>query len=180
VTAAVRADTAVGALQLRPVTEADLPLVAEWMNDPAVDAFWELAGPPERTERHIRPQLDPDGPSRPLIGLLDGEPMSYWEVYQVARDRLAGYYPARPDDLGLHLLLGPPQARGRGLGAVLIDAVAGALLRDCPRVVAEPDVRNTASVRAFQRAGFRTDREIRLPEKRAALIVRERPTARTT
>lgn len=36
----------------------DLPLITGWMNDPAVDAFWELAGPPERTERHVRAQLE--------------------------------------------------------------------------------------------------------------------------
>ncbi|WP_051969906.1 GNAT family N-acetyltransferase [Kitasatospora azatica] len=171
---------AVGAFELRPVQEGDLPLITAWMNDPAVAAFWELAGPPEATERHVRPQLAADSPSRPCLGVLDGEPVSYWEVYQVERDRLAEYYPVRPGDTGVHLLLGPVSARGRGLGAVLIDAVAGRLLQHCPRVVAEPDVRNTASVRAFQRAGFRLDRELQLPEKRAALIVRERPTARTT
>jgi RimJ/RimL family protein N-acetyltransferase len=165
--------------RLRPVTAADLPLITAWMNDPAVAAFWELAGPPEVTERHVRPQLAPDSTSRPYLGLLDGEPVSYWEVYQAAQDRLAEHYPAGPDDLGVHLLLGPPSARGRGLGAVLIDAVAGELLRDCPRVVAEPDVRNTASVRSFERAGFHRAGELELPEKRAVLMLRERPKTRT-
>jgi RimJ/RimL family protein N-acetyltransferase len=174
----IAADTGAGPLLLRPVTGADLPLLTGWMNDPAVDAFWELAGPPERTAAHVLPQLAPGGPSRPYLGELAGEPVSYWEVYRADRDRLAGYYPARPGDLGVHLLLGPPAARGRGLGAVLIDAVAGALLRECERVVAEPDVRNTASVRSFVRAGFRAEREIRLPEKRAALMVRGREPRR--
>ncbi|WP_342775419.1 GNAT family N-acetyltransferase [Streptomyces tateyamensis] len=176
----IAADTGAGGLLLRPVTEADLPLLTGWMNDPAVDAFWELAGPPERTAAHVRPQLAPGGPSRAYLGELAGEPVSYWEVYQVLEDRLADYYPAEPGDLGVHLLLGPPGARGRGLGAVLIDAVAGALLTGtgCERVVAEPDVRNTASLRAFARAGFRIEREIRLPEKRAALMVRGREPRR--
>ncbi|WP_280707845.1 GNAT family N-acetyltransferase [Kitasatospora sp. GP30] len=166
--------TVMGEFRLRPVEEGDLPLITSWMNDPAVAAFWELAGPPEVTERHLRPQLAPGGPSRPYLGLLGGEPISYWEVYQAARDRLADHYPAGPDDLGVHLLIGPPSARGRGLGAVLIDAVAGELLRDCARVVAEPDVRNTASVRSFERAGFRRAGELQLPEKRAVLMIRER------
>ncbi|GAA1981527.1 hypothetical protein GCM10009738_70370 [Kitasatospora viridis] len=161
------------------MVEGDLPLITRWMNDPAVAAFWELAGPAELTERHVLPQLAPDGPSRPYLGLLDGAPVSYWEVYQVARDRLAGYYPAEPGDLGVHLLLGPPEARGRGLGAVLIDRVAELLLRDAPRVVAEPDVRNTASVRSFERAGFRRAGELELPEKRAVLVLRDRARTRT-
>jgi RimJ/RimL family protein N-acetyltransferase len=169
-----------GEFRLRPVGEGDLPLITGWMNDPAVAAFWQLAGPPAVTERHVRPQLVPGGPSRPYLGLLDGVPVSYWEIYQAARDRLADYYLAGPDDLGVHLLLGPPSARGRGLGALLIDAVAAELLRDCPRVVAEPDVRNTASVRSFERAGFRRAGELELPEKRAVLMLRERAKARTS
>ncbi|MFI9274788.1 GNAT family N-acetyltransferase [Kitasatospora sp. NPDC052896] len=176
----IRAATAAGEFRLRPVRPADLPLITDWMNDPAVAAFWELAGPAELTERHVGAQLEGDGRSVPYLGLLDGAPMSYWEVYAAAHDRLAGYYPARPDDTGLHLLLGPPETRGRGLGSVLLDAVTEELLRRGPRVVAEPDVRNTASVRAFRRAGFTETGELHLPEKRAALMIRDRPTARSS
>jgi RimJ/RimL family protein N-acetyltransferase len=166
--------TPAGEFRLRMVRPADLPLITEWMNDPVVDAFWELAGPPERTERHVLGQLDGDGRSVPQLGLLGGVPVSYWEVYRVAEDRLAAYYPAEPGDIGLHLLLGPPQARGRGLGGVLLAAMAAHLLRTSRRVVAEPDVRNTPSLRAFRRAGFSSAGEIELPEKRALLMVRER------
>jgi RimJ/RimL family protein N-acetyltransferase len=51
------------------------------------------------------------------------------------------------------------------------------LLREqpgCTRVVAEPDVENTPSVRAFAAAGFVQQGEIQLPEKTAALMVRTR------
>ncbi|MFJ6622805.1 GNAT family N-acetyltransferase [Kitasatospora sp. NPDC091335] len=177
--------TPAGEFRLSPVRlPADLALIAGWMNDPEVDAFWELAGPPETTERHVRAQLDGDGRSTPCLGLLDGEPMSYWEVYRADLDPLAAHYPARPHDTGLHLLLGPSVSRGRGLGAVLLAALAELILRRnprCQRVVAEPDVRNRRSVRAFERAGFRAAAELDLPDKRAALMVRDRadgPAAR--
>lgn len=170
--------TAAGAFRLRPVRlPADLALLTRWMNDPEVDAFWELAGPPAATERHVRAQLDGDGRSLPCLGLLDETPMSYWEVYRADLDPIAAHYPARPHDTGLHLLLGPAESRGRGLGAVLLAAVAARVLRErprCERVVAEPDVRNRRSVRAFERAGFRLAAELDLPGKRAALMVRDR------
>ncbi|MGW1173120.1 GNAT family N-acetyltransferase [Kitasatospora sp. NPDC002543] len=170
--------TPAGEFRLGPVRlPADLALLAGWMNDPEVDAFWTLAGPPEATERHVRAQLDGDGRSTPWLGLLDGEPMSYWEVYRADLDPLAAHYPARPHDTGVHLLLGPAASRGRGLGAVLLAALAELiLLRNprCERVVAEPDVRNRRSVRAFERAGFRAAAELDLPDKRAALMVLER------
>ncbi|MBO1413993.1 acetyltransferase [Streptomyces sp. FH025] len=170
--------TPAGEFRLNPVRlPADLELLAGWMNDPEVDEFWELAGPPAVTERHVRAQLDGDGRSVPCLGLLDGAPMSYWEVYRADLDPLARHYPARPHDTGVHLLLGPAASRGRGLGAVLLAALADLILGQyghCGRIVAEPDVRNRRSVRAFERAGFRAAAELDLPGKRAALMIRDR------
>ncbi|TDC27846.1 N-acetyltransferase [Streptomyces sp. 8K308] len=171
-------DTPAGALRLVPALPArDLELLATWMNDPVVDAFWSLAGPPERTAAHVRAQLVGDGRSVPCLGELDGRPMSYWEIYRADLDPLAHHYPSRPHDTGLHLLIGDPEDRGRGVGAALLRAVADLVLRHrprCGRVVAEPDVRNAASIAAFRAAGFRRVGEVLLPEKRAALMLRER------
>ncbi|NEA49782.1 GNAT family N-acetyltransferase [Streptomyces sp. SID10815] len=170
--------TPVGVLQLVPVRlERDLPLVARWMNDPAVAEFWQLAGEQRLTEVHLGGQLDGDGRSVPCVGLLDGTPMSYWEIYRADLDPLARHYPARPHDTGVHLLIGSDADRGRGLGSALLRAVADLILDTrpaCARVVAEPDLRNASSVTAFLAAGFRYAAEVDLPGKRAALMLRDR------
>ncbi|WP_328874225.1 acetyltransferase [Streptomyces sp. NBC_00287] len=170
--------TAVGVLQLVPVrVERDLPLISRWMNDPAVAAFWELAGPQSVTEEHLRSQFLGDGRSVPCLGVLDGTRMSYWEIYRADLDPLARRYPARPHDTGIHLLIGDVADRGRGLGTTLLRAVADRALDRrpaCARVIAEPDIRNTPSVAAFLSAGFRFSAEVDLPAKRAALMVRDR------
>ena len=170
--------TSAGSFHLLPVhIERDLPLINGWMNDPAVAEFWELAGPQALTEDHLRAQLAGDGRSVPCLGVLDGTPMSYWEIYRADLDPLARHYPARPHDTGIHLLLGNVADRGRGLGATLLRAVADLVLdkrSDCARIVAEPDIRNTPSVAAFLGAGFRFSAEVDLPAKRAALMARDR------
>ncbi|MER5480776.1 GNAT family N-acetyltransferase [Streptomyces sp. NPDC002734] len=179
--------TPAGEFRLLPVRVAEhLGLVHRWMNDPVVAAFWELAGPPRRTEEHLRAQHGGDGGSGgvggggrslPCLGLLDGRAMSYWEIYRADLDPLADHYPARPHDTGVHLLIGEAADRGRGLGALLLDAVVRLVFERrpaCPRVVAEPDVRNHASIGAFRRAGFRRAAELALPGKRAALLIRGR------
>jgi RimJ/RimL family protein N-acetyltransferase len=170
--------TAAGGFRLRPVRlPVDLALVADWMNDPAVATFWNLDGPPEVTAQHIRGQLPGDGRSVPCLGLLDGQPMSYWEIYRADLDPLARHYPARPHDTGIHLLLGPRESRGRGLGSILLHAVTDRILQarpTCSRVVAEPDIHNASCVAAFSNAGFRKTVEIDLPDKRAALMIRHR------
>ncbi|MFF8261906.1 GNAT family N-acetyltransferase [Streptomyces virginiae] len=170
--------TRAGAFRLEPVRPGrDLKLLTAWMNDPEVAAYWELAGPAEVTAAHLRTQIDGDGRSIPCLGLLDGMPMSYWEIYRADLDPLSRHYPARPHDSGIHLLIGDGANRGRGLGTALLRAVADLVLGNrprCTRVVAEPDIRNTPSVSAFLGSGFRCHAEIDLPEKRAALMVRER------
>ncbi|CAM5473912.1 GNAT family N-acetyltransferase [Streptomyces chartreusis] len=170
--------TPAGALHLVPVRiERDLPIISRWMNDPAVTAFWGLAGPENAIEEHLRSQLLGDGRSVPCMGLLEGTPMSYWEIYRADLDPLARHYPARPHDTGVHLLIGGMSDRGRGLGGTLLRAVADLVLDKrpaCARVVAEPDIRNTPSVAVFLTAGFRFSAEIDLPAKRAALMIRDR------
>ncbi|MFC4035089.1 GNAT family N-acetyltransferase [Streptomyces polygonati] len=172
------ARTAAGLLRLVPVEpERDLALLAGWMNDPAVAEFWQLAGDPRVTERHVRAQLAGDGRSLPCLGVLDGVPMSYWEIYRADLDPIARHYPARPHDTGVHLLIGGVPDRARGLGSELLHAVSTLVLDHrpaCTRVVAEPDLRNTPSVAAFLSAGFRFCAEVDLPDKRAALMVRDR------
>ncbi|MFJ8539249.1 GNAT family N-acetyltransferase [Streptomyces sp. NPDC093591] len=170
--------TPAGTLQLVTVRiERDLPIISRWMNDPAVAAFWGLAGPQNAIEEHLWSQLSGDGRSVPCLGMLDGTPMSYWEIYRADLDPLARYYAARPHDTGVHLLMGAVGDRGRGLGGTLLRAVADLALDKrptCARIVAEPDIRNTPSVAAFLSAGFRFSAEIDLPAKRAVLMVRDR------
>ncbi|MFJ8587946.1 GNAT family N-acetyltransferase [Streptomyces sp. NPDC093595] len=172
------ATTPAGVFRLVPVRiERDLPLITRWMNDPAVSAFWELAGPAAVTAAHLRAQLDGDGRSVPCLGVLDGAPMSYFELYRADLDPLARHYPARLHDTGIHLLIGGVADRGRGLGTTLLRAVADLVLDhrpSCSRVIAEPDLRNTPSVSAFMTAGFRFCAELDLPDKRAALMIRDR------
>ncbi len=170
--------TPVGLLHLVPVrAERDLPLIARWMNDPAVAVFWGLAGPRSVTEGHVRRQTDGDGRSVPCLGVLDGTPMSYWEIYRADLDPVARHCPARPHDTGVHFLIGGVADRGRGLGSALLRAVADLVLAkrpSCARVVAGPDLRNIPSVAAYLSAGFRFSAEADLPGRRVALMVRDR------
>jgi RimJ/RimL family protein N-acetyltransferase len=172
------ARTPAGLFQLVPVEPArDLALISRWMNDPAVAQFWELAGEPEVTAAHLTAQLDGDGRSVACLGVLDGVPMSYWEIYRADLDPIARYYPARPQDTGVHLLIGGVADRARGIGGTLLRAVCDLVLDNrpgCTRVIAEPDLRNTPSVAAFLTAGFRLCLELELPDKRAALMIRDR------
>jgi len=161
--------------RLDPV--ADLDLLCDWMHAPHVVPFWDLAVSRPQLAAYLRAAAA-DANQDVLVGAVDGEPMSYWEVYWAERDRLAAFCPTQPFDQGVHLLIGPVAMTGLGLGRHLLDAVSGWLLDREPRterLLAEPDIRNDRSIRLFERCGFSRTAALTLPEKRAALMVRRRP-----
>ncbi|MFE0426948.1 GNAT family N-acetyltransferase [Streptomyces sp. NPDC058953] len=158
---------------------ADLDLVHGWMQSPHIDAFWHQAWPKERWEEEISGHLAGDA-ILPVLVALDGEPFAYIEVYRVVRDRLCGFYPYDARDLGLHIAIGERTRTGRGLGRELLRALAEGLLAAdpaCRRVVAEPDLGNEPSLRAFAAAGFRDRGPITLPDKEALLMIHPRTEA---
>lgn len=154
----------------------DLPIIHTWMNDPDVARWWDLAGDVDTTARHLveRHSLTH---ATTYVGCLDDQPVSYWELYRADLDPLAEHYASRPHDVGVHLIIGPASHRGRGLGSLLLFVVTDLILRAAPdtqRVVADPDVRNSASIAAFRRAGFRRAADLALPGRTAALMIRDR------
>ncbi|GGM72516.1 hypothetical protein GCM10012275_48900 [Longimycelium tulufanense] len=152
---------------------ADLALIHDWMGAPHVAAFWKQAWAQHRWAAELSGQLAGDH-SLPCLISRDEQPVAYLEVYRVVRDRLAEHYPCRPNDLGVHLAIGELGRTGRGLGRTLLREVADGLLAadpECGRVVAEPDVRNGPSRRAFSAAGFLPVGEVSLPNKPAVLLV---------
>lgn len=149
----------------------DLHRIHDWMNRPHVVPFWDLARPVEGIRDYIEENLA-DEHQTPYIGSLDGEPVSYWEAYSVPDDVVGRYYQAEPADRGVHLLIGPPEYLGRGLALPLLRAMTAFQLSypGTRRVVAEPDVRNGRMIHVFRRCGYEKQKEIDLPDKRAALM----------
>jgi RimJ/RimL family protein N-acetyltransferase len=171
--------TAAGRFTLCPLkADRDLGLVHRWMNDLAVARYWALAGGVERTADHLAEQRVLPY-TEAYLARLAGRPIGYWELYRAAEDPLAAHYPARPDDLGIRLLIGESDVRGLGLGPLLLTALCDAIQAQSPcRVVAEPDERDTAAVRAFIAAGFAPSDAVsfetaRLPGKRTTLLLRD-------
>lgn len=161
---------------LRPATASDASTIAWWMVRPHIQKWWCQDWSVERWAQAIEEQLAGEH-SIPCLTTVDGEDFAYVELYRVRHDRLAEYYAWQEHDWGVHVAIGDTDRLGRGLGRRLLRALAEALLRADPlsqRVVAEPDVTNLPSIRAFEAAGFVTHAELELPEKKALLMVHTR------
>ncbi|MCA2245045.1 MULTISPECIES: GNAT family N-acetyltransferase [Mycobacterium] len=175
--AAVDHEVFAGEFSLRRLDpDGDLDLMHCWMNDPEVARFWRKPWSRVRIASYLHQQHS-SAHSVPYLGLLDSVPMSYWELYRADLDPLAEYYHAREHDAGVHMLLGPPEYRGRRLAVDLLRTVSSWQLdadTQAARVVAEPDVDNVRVLRVLDHAGFQRITELDLPNKRAALMIRDR------
>jgi RimJ/RimL family protein N-acetyltransferase len=151
------------AMTFRPMTREDYPLLLEWHRRPHVLRWWTTRGTIEEIEEHYGPTIDGAEPTDHYVALLDGEPLGMVQTYLVAD------YPEHAATIGegegaagLDLFIGEESMTGRGLGTELIQSFTEEIVFARPEtttVTADPDVRNTASIRAFEKAGFRSVRE---------------------
>lgn len=172
-----RTATRVGEVAVVPVRpDDDAVRVHAWLTHPGA-GFWGMRHLDVDGVRRYLADVVADGAQDGWLLHVDGIPAAYVETYDPARTTLVGVHDAEPGDLGMHLLVEPPDLAPRGPRAGFTSAVMAAVLRFCldglgaARVVVEPDVRNAAVARKNAAAGFRVLREVELPGKRASLAV---------
>jgi len=150
-------------ITFRPVTRDDYALLLEWHLRPHVERWWNKRRTLEEIETHYGPTIDGTEPTDHYIALLDGEPLGMIQAYLMAD------YPdwaettgEGEDSAGVDLFIGEEALTGRGLGTEMLERFVAEIVFARPEtiaVAADPDVRNTASIRAFEKAGFRSVRE---------------------
>jgi RimJ/RimL family protein N-acetyltransferase len=137
------------AVTVRPATWDDRELLLGWANDPITRANSFDPRPIERDEHlgWLRRTLD-DPEKRIYVGLVGSAP------YGVVR------FEPRDADLAEVSITLDPSFRGRGLAAPLLEVGRARYLaeRGPRRVLAQVKSANEASLRAFERAGYREAR----------------------
>jgi RimJ/RimL family protein N-acetyltransferase len=163
----------VTALTFRPLdVAADFRLVNRWMQLPHVAPWWELAGPCAVVGAYLERQGALPYLDLWIVEDAAGAPFAYVETYRVADDALADCYDAQPGDRGFHLLIGPPERLGSGLGRELVRATVARLLADpgATRVVCEPDAGNARMLACCRGLGGEELATIEQPGRRAVLL----------
>ncbi|KAH7625826.1 acyl-CoA N-acyltransferase [Sordaria sp. MPI-SDFR-AT-0083] len=143
----------------------DLALIQAWHQSPRVSAFWGECSVNFLTNalksRH----------SFPVIGMWDGVPFGYFELYWVKEDLLGRYIggeSANDWDRGVHVLIGEEWARGR-VQAWLSSLVHYAFTSEyrTMSMCVEPRVDNVRFIQHLEYAGFAKEKEVTFPHKQA-------------
>lgn len=158
-----------GEFVLRPLDLAtDLWHIHDWVNQEYARYWMMQHTTPAQVAASYRDILEQ---GEVFVGLHDGEPQFLMESYDAAESPLSQHYPAEAGDRGMHVLVAPPMAPRSGFTWAVFCTVMDFLFSDpsIRRIVVEPDVRNDKIHAINRRAGFRYDRVLELPHKRAHL-----------
>lgn len=150
-------------LELRRLTDDDLPLLHRWLNEPGVVRWWE--GDDVSWDGVVRDYGAGSDPHvEHWLALDDDRPVGWIQCYAIADDpddpEVAAWLRLGVDRTaaGIDYLVGDPGARGRGLGARMIatftEQVVFGRHPAWTQACASPYTANVASCRALVKAGF--------------------------
>ncbi|WP_051388741.1 GNAT family N-acetyltransferase [Arthrobacter sp. 35W] len=133
--------------------------------------FWGMGSATVADVEREYAQIQASGHHQARLGLDEGTPAFLMERYDPAQSPLAGLYDGRPSDVGMHLLVSPPDVPRPGYTTAVMAAVLAELFTDpgVDRVVVEPDSANLKIHALNERLGFRKHSLIQLPDKEARL-----------
>ena len=169
-----------GAIGFRPLCEADLPTLHDWLLRAHVRAWWDVDDDEdlEDTRDHFGPMTDPVGRTRGYIALLDGTPIGFVQCYVVAGSG-DGWWPHETDPgaRGIDVFLADGDMLSRGLGTRMVGAFVSLLFEDplVTKVQADPKPDNTRAIHCFEKSGFEHRGRVETPDGAAMLMVRARP-----
>lgn len=151
-----------------PMSETDLPLVRDWLARPHVGAWWHDAQAFEFVSGDLH---HPD--MAQFIVTFEERPFGYLQCYRMSDwDRC--FEPQPAGTRGIDQFIADNDMIGRGHGSAFIRQFIEDLLSgDVPRVIIDPSVTNLRAIRAYEKAGFRSDREVDTPDGRALLMFRD-------
>ena len=164
-------------LSFRRITTNDLPRLFHWLGQPHVREWYSPREPsyPDVVAKY-GPRTSPDSPVRAFIVVIDGVEVGYIQTYFLASfPDYAALVGTSGDVAGVDLFLGEASMVRRGFGGPVIRHFVDEVVFGRDRAIAciaGPSARNRASIRAFEKAGFRTWKIVSSPDGEPEQLLR--------
>lgn len=139
-------------------TEADYALLARWLTDERVLAFYEGRDNPchiERARAEFNPRVLAEENVHPCILEYENHPIGYLQYYLA--DTAEYQFDGRGKVYALDLFIGEPEYWGKGLGPRFLTLLLQYLFewKGADWVILDPHVDNLRAIRAYEKVGFR-------------------------
>jgi siderophore synthetase component len=157
-------------ISLRPVDlDRDLEMLHEWFNREHAIKIWQMNWPLRQLETYYRTLL-PGEMMYSYIGEANGEPTFNIEVYWAIRDLVGDYYDVLPTDYGTHQFIAPTDPKKKFASPstqCMVDYVFAQ--PEVGKMVGEGAVDSMASMMNKAHVGFKIEKVIEMPHKKANL-----------
>jgi AacA4 family aminoglycoside N(6')-acetyltransferase len=167
-------------LTLRRMTEADLPMLHEWLNRPHIVRWWggEAARPSlADVVAHYGPRVMAQTSVTPYIAMLAATPFAYAQSYVVMGDG-DGWWPDvnDPGMRGIDQSLAHEAMLGQGLGTRMVRALVAHLFADpaVTQIQTDPAPDNARAIRCYEKAGFVQQGLVTTPDGPAMYMLQSR------
>jgi siderophore synthetase component len=157
-------------ITLRPVDiDKDLEMLHEWFHREHALAIWKMNWPIKQLEAFYR-MLLPGNVSQSYIGEANGVPTFNIEVYWANRDIVGNYYDVLPSDYGTHQFIAPTDPKLK-FGSPATQSMMDFVFAEAKvgKMVGEGSVDSLASMMNKAHVGFKIQKVIEMPDKKANL-----------
>lgn len=154
-----------GGISFRPLRSSDLPLMHRWLNAPHVARWWYGEDTSWRgIEEKYFPRLEDQDPVEPYLILYEDSPIGYIQAYPTSHDEEYAKLVNVEDSVGVDLFIGEVEYLYQGLGSHILRRFLGEVVfKNAKICVIGPEPKNTAAIRAYEKAGFRFFKTIQVP-----------------
>lgn len=141
-------------ISFRPLTKEDYPQFAYWLGQPHVAKWWREPA----TVEYVREHYGSDPKTSIYVALGNDKPMGIIQSYFVDDYEAHATSVNMKGAVGVDLFIGEADLIGKGYGSVMLMNFVDQIIRkkypSATGVIADPEVANNASIRAFEKAGF--------------------------
>lgn len=145
--------------EFRPLREEDVRLLHEWLQRPHVARWWDERTSYEEVADHYLPSIEGTNPTELYAIVVDGRDVGFIQLYLTRNEPECAAEMGVGDDLaGVDLFIADESLTGQGLGTEVLRRFTRDVVfarHDVVGCVADPDMDNAASLRAFEKAGYR-------------------------
>jgi RimJ/RimL family protein N-acetyltransferase len=164
--------------EFRLLSEADLPMLREWLLRPHVAQWWGPAESIEELREEYLAVTGQPGATRACIAWSAGQPVGFIQCY-VVKDSGDGWWEDETDPgaRGIDQFLADENRLNAGLGRAMIRAFVQMIFAD-PSVTViqtDPSPKNVRAIRCYMAAGFSPIDEVVTPDGPALLMKCARP-----
>ncbi|WGO83220.1 GNAT family N-acetyltransferase [Arsenophonus apicola] len=163
--------TDVGTFSVQPLDlKEDISIISQWVNRNYAH-YWGMQNYTSQQVKKFYQDLLIRQPNSVFTGSYQGKKVFLLECYWAQDDVISQHYSADPGDMGMHILVAPPEEKINQFTWGVFQTVIAFIFNNTAvkRIVVEPDIRNTKIHRLNIKAGFVYEKTVQLANKMAGL-----------